>query len=92
MHPLLTDPRTATLYDLGTYAFVNTVYATGSQSFRGSFNPTSVASKFGAAHFFDGQFTGPGAEELFARWQSSASDPVSTGTIDIFGVMVGKKN
>lgn len=53
----------STLVSTGPLSFSNTVFAHGSQTFSGSF-----ATGADGPNFFDGRFTGPGAEELIARW------------------------
>jgi len=41
---------------------------------------------------FNGQFTGPAAQELMARWTAPTLDPNSNTTQQMFGVWVGKKD
>ena len=74
MHPFLTDPKTTMVYDLGNYAFIDTVFGVGSPTFRGGFS--SATFPF-SSHFFNGQFSGPAAQELFGRWQTATTDPAS---------------
>jgi len=52
------------------------VTSTSSTSARGSFN---------------GQFTGPRAEELMARWTAPLHNPSTNTDTQMFGVWVGKK-
>lgn len=48
---------------LGSFAFSETIYSSGSRSYSGRFN-TSVAGQ----NFFLGQFTGPNAQETIGAW------------------------
>ncbi len=70
---------------LGRYTFNNTIYGVGSPAFSGSM--THAAGSGSGA--FDGLFTGPNAQELMARWTATYTGP--DGSIDMFGVWVGKK-
>lgn len=73
-------------YALGRYDFTNTVYASGSTAFSGELaNP-----QFAANGSFTGQFTGPNAEELMARWGAGYINPITKQVGSMFGVMVGK--
>jgi hypothetical protein len=72
---------------LGHYDFINTVYATGSSVFSGQLSSANV-SGLGS---FEGQFTGPGAEELMARFRAPFIDPYSKTQRNMFGVWVGSK-
>ena len=74
--------------NLGSYNFVNTVYAAGKTDFSGQLS-ISGASSPGA---FDGQFTGPAAQELMARWTAPYLIPGSQQWSQMFGVWVGKKH
>jgi hypothetical protein len=49
--------------DLGTLAFVDTIYSSGSPTFSGRF-----MSSASGTNSFDGRFTGPEAQELIGRW------------------------
>ena len=71
---------------LGRYDFLNTVYGSGSTIFSGQLSKAGIA-QFGT---FDGQFTGPNAEELMARWSAPYIDPVTSQQSTMFGVWVGK--
>jgi hypothetical protein len=71
---------------LGHYDFVNTVYGVGSTTFSGELSRSGVA-ELGA---FNGQFTGPTAQELMARWTAPLPGAGNT-TTQMFGVWVGKK-
>ena len=73
--------------DLGTYTFTNTLFGVGSASFSGSLSHSGT-STLGA---FDGQFTGPAAEELMSRWTAPYLNPTTQQWNEMFGVMVGKK-
>ena len=72
---------------LGHYDFTNTVYGTGSATFSGQLSRSGTAEK----GTFDGQFTGPNAEEVMARWTAPLPDPDTNTTSVMFGVWVGKK-
>jgi hypothetical protein len=61
MH-LRTDPY-GNPVNLGTFAFTDTVYSTGSQSYSGAF-----ATSAQGENFFLGKFTGPHAEETIGAW------------------------
>ena len=76
-----------TTTNLGTYSFVNTVYGAGKADFSGQLS-VSGASSTGA---FDGQFTGPVAQELMARWTAPYLNPNTQQWAQMFGVWVGKK-
>ena len=74
--------------DLGQYDFTETVYATGSRSFSGKFLvPGSTADSF-----FEGQFNGPKAAELMARWKAPYLNPQTKAWGTMFGIWVGKKD
>lgn len=73
--------------NLGSYTFVNTVYGAGSTGFSGNLS-ISGASGLGA---FGGQFTGPAAQELMARWTAPYLIPGTQQWSQMFGVWVGKK-
>ncbi len=90
LHPLMRDPTTSSSYDLGQYDFADTTYTSGSQVFYGSFANTSAYPY--SDHDFQGQFTGPAAQELEGRWRTATIDPVTSRTLDIFGIVVGKQN
>jgi hypothetical protein len=77
---------------IGEYKFKDTVYSTGSQTFSGAFDvPGSTAPSF-----FGGNFNGPAAAELMARWRApfkypdSPTAPGSWGMMS--GIWVGKKD
>lgn len=76
---------------LGRYDFASTIYASGSTTFSGGLSQAGVGT--GA---FAGQFTGPTAEELMARWSVPVLNPLSgpmggePGTAS--GVWVGTKH
>lgn len=72
---------------LGHYTFTNTVYSAGSTTFSGSFGLPSGVSGYSA---FDGQFTGPAAQELIGRFQAPFSAPGGP-TGRMYGVWVGAK-
>lgn len=74
------------VFNLGRYDFVNTVYSAGSPAFSGELANASIPQH----GTFTGQFTGPGAEELMARWSAPFHNPVSNRDSTMFGVIVGK--
>lgn len=74
--------------NLGSYNFVNTVYGAGKADFSGQLSISGTSTP-GA---FDGQFTGPVAQELMARWTAPYLNPVTKQWSDMFGVWVGKKH
>lgn len=83
MHPKLYLDQE---YDLGTFAFTNTVYSAGSTSFSGSFG-TSV----GGINSFAGAFAGPQAQELIGRWALPYLSPVDGSAQQGVGAFVAKK-
>jgi hypothetical protein len=72
---------------LGRYDFTNTVYSTGSTSFSGDM----VQAGLSGHGSFDGLFTGPGAEELMARWTAPFTNPNTDQSSQMFGVWVGRR-
>jgi hypothetical protein len=74
--------------NLGTYNFMNTVFGVGSTTFSGSLSRSGI-NVLGA---FDGQFTGPVAQELMARWTAPYFVPGTQQGSEMFGVWVGKKH
>jgi hypothetical protein len=50
-------------FNLGTYAFENTVFSAGSTTYSGKFD-TGAAGQ----NYFFGEFTGPNAEETIGAW------------------------
>jgi hypothetical protein len=85
LDPHIFDPLDGSI-PLGRYSFVNPVYATGSTSFSGQLSTPGVTG-LGA---FEGQFTGPAAQELMARFHAPFLDPFSNTQGEMFGVWVGK--
>ena len=82
------------IYDMGggllsltRYSFTNTVFGAGSTSFSGQLSNPSVAG----VGSFSGIFTGPGAQELMARWQAPFVIPYTQQTSQMFGVWVGRQ-
>ncbi|WP_170289992.1 HupA family protein [Qipengyuania gaetbuli] len=77
-------------YPIGTYTFVETVYASGSTVFSGKFarDGTTLPS------WFEGNFNGPGAAELMARFSAPYVTTIEgreySGTIG--GIWIGRKN
>lgn len=94
LHPLISwsGPFDGGAQDLGTYTFTNTVFSPGSTVFSGQFT-TTVAG----ANGFNGQFTGPAAEELIGKWTLPfvwSSDPNAGGdglVHSASGVMIAKQ-
>ena len=82
--PVLSDFFSGTT-PLGHFDFVNTVYSAGSTTFSGELSSTAFATPGS----FDGQFTGPAAQELMAHFSAPFGDPAHPSTM--FGVWVGKK-
>jgi hypothetical protein len=87
--PILHDPTGLGFNDqpLGRYEFINTVYSAGSAIFSGQLSNRSVAG----TGSFSGQFTGPAAQELMARWSAPYVFPGFSQTNEMFGVLVGKR-
>lgn len=73
---------------LGRYEFTETVFSKGSQTFSGKLEAPGIAGESG----FLGNFTGPQAAELLARFHAPFKHPVSGETGTIFGVWAGKKD
>jgi hypothetical protein len=73
--------------DLGEYRFKDTIFAPGSTTFAGSFavDGTTLPS------FFSGNFNGPGAAELIARWRAPYRESPTASWGMMSGVWVGKK-
>jgi hypothetical protein len=65
---------------------VNTVYGSGSTTFSGQLANAGFAQN----GTFDGQFTGPIAQELMARWSAPFIDPATSQQSTMFGVWVGR--
>lgn len=74
--------------DVGRYAFRDTVYARGATTFSGKF-AVPAASEGG---FFEGQFTGPNAAELLARFQAPFKHPENGAAATMHGIWVGKRD
>jgi hypothetical protein len=74
-------------YSLGRYDFVNTVYSSGGTSFSGQLSNPGFASN----GTFDGQFTGPNAQELMSIWSAPFHDPLRNIDSQMFGALVGKQ-
>ena len=72
---------------LGTYAFRDTVYSTGSTSFSGSFNVPGTS----AASAFQGSFNGPGAPEAMGSWNAPYLNPLTESWGSMAGVFRAKK-
>ena len=87
MHPQIIDGFDGVFVDFGRYDFSQTVYSVGSTTFSGSF---IVPGLPGADSSFEGNFTGPGAAELMARFQTPFVLTGQQGTMS--GIWIGKKN
>jgi hypothetical protein len=87
MHPGIFDTFDGIIMDFGKYDFTQTVYSTGSTTFSGKFIVPSLPD---ADSSFQGNFTGPNAAELMARFQAQYLFNGQQGTMS--GVWVGKKN
>lgn len=72
---------------LGRYDFTNTIYGAGGTTYSGQLSHAA----FGQNGSFSGQFTGPGAQELMARWSAPFHDPIKNVDSTMFGVWVGKQ-
>lgn len=83
-----TAPASFKTTNLGSYNFVNTVYGAGKTNFSGQLSIPG-SSSLGA---FDGQFTGPVAQELMTRWTAPYLNPATQQWSQMFGVWVGKKH
>jgi hypothetical protein len=73
------------LRPLGTYTFTQTVFGVGSTNFSGLFNGPLPGGGFA------GQFTGPRAAELLARWRAPFVNPMTQTNGTMFGVWVGRR-
>lgn len=87
MHPLAISRSDGTQYDLGQYDFAQTIFGVGSTAFSGEF-ANYLGS--GTDSYFEGQFMGPNAQEIAARWASLYSIPSIGVGGKIFGIWVGK--
>lgn len=86
MHPEIIDGFNGVFIDFGQYDFTQTVYSTGSTTFSGKF---IVPGLPGADSSFNGNFTGPNAAELMARFQAPLLLSGQQGWVA--GVWTGKK-
>lgn len=87
MHPEVADSFDGIFIDFGRYDFTQTVYSTGSTSFSGKFIVPGLPN---ADSSFEGNFTGPNAAELMARFEAPFLVDGQQGTLS--GAWVGKKN
>lgn len=76
---------------LGTYTFIDTVYASGSTTFSGAFSFDGKATD----SWFEGLFNGPSAQELMATFSApftayAGTDGEMSGTMS--GVWLGKRD
>ena len=72
---------------LGHYDFVDTVFGVGSATWSGALTRSDTSER----GTFQGQFTGPSAEELMARWTAPLPSSGSGSGTQMFGVWVGKR-
>lgn len=87
MHPQIVDGWDGYFVDFGTFTFKNTIYSTGSTTFSGQFDVPGLPD---ANSFFEGNFTGPNAAEIMARFQTPYLLNGQQGTMA--GIWIGKKN
>ena len=87
MDPEISNSFDGVFADFGRFDFAQTVYSTGSTTFSGKF---IVPGLPGATSSFNGNFNGPSAAELMARFHTQAVYNGQQGTI--WGIWVGKKN
>ncbi|WP_164546019.1 transferrin-binding protein-like solute binding protein [Sphingobium yanoikuyae] len=91
MRPVATDRDSGQRYELGAQNFAGSSIV-GSSSFSGQFEKEMTIRGIGTTNgSINGQFTGPQAQEFFARWNYGMIDPVNGGTLNMGGVMVGKQ-
>jgi len=72
---------------LGRYDFSNTVYSSGSTTFSGQLTQPGITG----TGSFNGQFTGPAAQELMSTWTAPYLNPDTNAQSTMFGVWVGSK-
>lgn len=88
MSPILYPYYANESFALGQYDFVSTIYSVGSPTFSGGLKHATN----GLTGSFSGQFTGPQAQELMARWVAQFADPTAGGApTEMFGVAVGRR-
>jgi hypothetical protein len=87
MHAGVFDTFDGIIMDFGKYDFTQTIYSTGSTTFSGKFIVPGLPN---ADSSFQGNFTGPNAAELMARFQAPYLFNGQQGTV--FGVWLGKKD
>jgi len=87
MHPSVNDGFDGIHIDFGQYDFTQTVYSTGGTTFSGKFVVPGLPN---ANSSFQGNFTGPSAAELMARFQAPYVLDGHEGTVA--GTWIGKKN
>jgi len=91
-HGSLSGSFTATLdpewsqFELGTFNFRDTIYATGSTTFSGKFDTNAAG-----ANSFNGLFTGPGAQELIGKFAFPYQSPIDGKVYQAAGAFVGAK-
>ena len=73
--------------NLGSYTFVNTMYGAMKTDFSGQLSVPGNST----LGDFNGQFTGPSAQELMAKWTAPFLVPGTQQWSQMFGVWVGKK-
>jgi hypothetical protein len=84
MDPHLNGPMETP--EVPRYNFVNTIFSPGSTTFSGSFDAAGPTPSS-----FEGQFTGPAAQELMATFRAPYFDSFSESWGEIRGVMAGKR-
>jgi hypothetical protein len=87
------DDAAGDALSLGTFAFTDTVFSTGSPSYSGKFDSNTAGQ-----NFFLGQFSGPNAEETIGAWALPFVLDTGNDTIQadhqahqLFGAWIAKK-
>ncbi len=71
---------------LPRYTFTNTVFSAGSTTFSGGFDVVGPTPSY-----FQGQFTGPAAQELMAEFRAPYFDSFSNSWGELIGAMAGNR-
>lgn len=87
MHPFVNGNGFGPSFDFGQFDFTNTVYARGSTTFSGQFIVPGLPN---ADSSFSGNFTGPNANEVMARFQTPYLLNGQQGMIA--GIWIGRRN
>jgi hypothetical protein len=87
MHPMFVDGLAGIVIDFGQFDFAQTVYSSGSTTFSGRFVVPGMPN---ANSSFEGNFTGPQAAELMARFQTPFVNGGQQGVMS--GIWIGKKD